>query len=221
MIEPTPQSTYDIISLHNIDDEDFTFEYDRSKGNLPYTIPAGDVRRFPRFLANHALKHLIDKIMIKRKIRVSNITVRQELADQIVVDEEVYQRAAQKTEAERLQEDVEAMNIPSELDAVLARKKEQGKKEEEVETAKVVEEEKEEEKFEGLEEVKDEEPKETPLPTPPPAEEVKPIPTRTEIYEYAKKTLNMVLDDKTKAKFDKMKVPELLKELGDPREVIP
>ena len=46
------------------------------------------------------------------------------------------------------------------------------------------------------------------------------LPTRREIYAYATETLNMVIDDKTKKKFDKMKVPELLKEVGDPRDKI-
>ena len=47
---------------------------------------------------------------------------------------------------------------------------------------------------------------------------MKAIPTRNEIYAYGQNVLKMTIDKKTKEKFDKMKVSELLKEVGDPRE---
>src|SRR3990167_5034480 len=93
-------SEFDIISLHNITDDDFVFEYDKSAGNPPYLIPANTVRRYPRFLAEHALKHLIDKIL-KKKMKTNNDVERQDLASQIVVSEETFQSGPIKTEAER------------------------------------------------------------------------------------------------------------------------
>ena len=203
-------SSYDIVSLQNITGKDFVFEYNKSEGGYPYVIPANAVRRFPRFLAEHALKHLIDQVLNERKMKTNNETIRQELASQIVVQEEVFQQGVQKSEAERQAEIVKELNKPSDLEIVLKKQKERLAEADKVvpnPDQVVVEEEKEEEVFEELKD----QPKE-------PIQEVKPVPTRREIYDYAEKTLKMTLDEKELKKLDKLKVEDLLKELGDPRE---
>ena len=213
---------YSIIALHNIDTEDFTFEYDRSSGNYPYTIPAGEIRRFPAFLASHALKHLIDKILTKRNIKTDNETARAELREQIVISEEAFQQEKQKTEAEVLKEQVETLNRPSELDMILEKRRKQPQ----VPTvAGEPAPPKEGEHFEGLEPKELEPDKDDVGPeidttekAPEPVEEVKLMPTRNEIIEYAKNTLKMTIDDELQKKLDKMKIEDLLKELGDPRD---
>ena len=116
-------SASNIITLQNIDDEDFEFEYDKSSGNWPYVIPAGEIRRFPRFLADHALKHLLDKILTKRNIKTNNETERATLASQIVVGEESFQQRPQKTEIEKQKEEIDRLNKPSELDAILGKRR--------------------------------------------------------------------------------------------------
>jgi hypothetical protein len=207
---------YDIIAIQNIDTEDFVFEYDKSKGNPPYTIPAGEVKRFPRFLARHAVKHLIDKILTKRDARINNENAREDLLTQIVIDEETFQSGVKKTEAEMLQEKVEAMNKPSELDKILAQKKEIKPQQPPTlpTTEKVVE------KFDGLEEeVKGDEEDTTDEPNLEPITEVRAVPSRREIYAYAEKQ-GMTLDPDTTKKLDKMNVPQLLEELGDPRDAL-
>lgn len=212
---------YDIVALHNIDGEDFIFEYDKSQGNYPYTIPAGQIKRFPRFLAEHALKHLIDKILTKQKKRINNEVDRIELASQIVVEEETFQQKPTRNSAEVLAEEVESMNKPSDLEKVLERQKEEVPPTP-VKTQPTTEE-KPAEKFEGLEmgeeplrgdEEDTTEPMGAPLPS---ADQVPYVPSRAEIYRYAEKQ-GMTLDPETIKKLDKMKVPELLKEIGDPRE---
>jgi len=108
---------YDTVAIKNIDDEDFIFEYGRSEVNHPYVIPAGQIKRFPRFLAEHAVKHLIDKLLNKRKERTNNPVLRQSLAEEIVIAEEVLQQPPVKSEADILKERVEtpfsAPTVPS------------------------------------------------------------------------------------------------------------
>ena len=53
---------------------------------------------------------------------------------------------------------------------------------------------------------------------PPVVEEVKPIPTRSEIYSYATNKMGMTIGEDEKKKFDKMNIEKLLQELADPRE---
>lgn len=205
---------YDIVALHNIDSEDFTFEYDRSQGNPPYTIPAGQIKRFPRFLAAHALKHLIDKLITKTQKKTNNETLRAELRSQIVVDEETFQEGPIKTQADELKEKVDSMNKSSDLEKILEKKK----AEEKISPVKTMdnnnvdETPKQEEKFEGLEgdevDTTDEAPVEP---------ETKPVPTRREIYQYAQKQ-GLKMTPEFVKKFDKMKIEELLQEIGDPRE---
>ena len=220
-----PQSAYDIISLHNIDDEDFVFEYDKSQGNYPHVIPAGEIKRLPRFLARHATKHLIDKILTKRGERISNENLRESLANQIVIEEETFQTPPQKTEAELQNERIKDLNKPSDLDAVLIRNKEKLKERQEAVAEQTLPiEPKEEEKFEGLEKgeepVKGDEVDTTDKEVPPAKEEVKPVSTRKEIYKYAVDKLDFEMTDKMKARLDKMSVQELLKEVGNPQEAL-
>lgn len=215
---PDPQvANYDIVALQNIDDEDFVFEYDRSRGNYPYLIRAGEVKRFPRFLAEHALKHLIDKILNKRKEKTNNEMIRKSLASQIVIGEETFQQQPVKSEVDRLKEEVDRMNQPSELESILKKQRSAEKKgvpDETPPTTVLAE----EEKFAGLGPTVDT--TET-LPTPAsPVPEVKAVPTRSEIYAYAQNKMGMTMDEKTKKEWDKMKVDELLREVGDPREAL-
>jgi hypothetical protein len=214
-------SQHTIVAIQNIDDEDFMFEYNASEGNPPYVIPAGDVARFPQFLAEHALKHLIDKILNKREQKTNNEPLRMELANQIIIGEEVSRQKPQPSEAEKLRMEVEELNKPSTLEAILEKRKEA-----KAHKKKIVKAEKEQkgvgEKFEGLEDRTEEPVKEDkekgPAKEAVKPKDVKPMPTRKEIYTFAEKEMNMVLDKNARKKFDKMKVDDLITELQYPLE---
>lgn len=220
-------ANYNIITLKNIDNEDFTFEYDSSTGNPPYMIPAGQIKRFPSFLAEHALKHLIDKILTKQNKKTNNQEARQALASLIVIEEENFQSPAQLTPAQQQAKEVESLNKPSDLEGILQRNKDRLKGEEPTARPAVTPTTEdvptEEEKFEGLEPgeepIKGDELDTTePVGQEPPVK-VKAVPTRGEIYKYAEKQ-GMVLGEKELKVYDRMNIPELLKELGDPREAL-
>ena len=70
----------DVVNFTNIDRADF----DGMWGGERTTIKAGETRQFPRFLANHYAKHLIDKILIRGGQDFSNELLRAPLADQIL-----------------------------------------------------------------------------------------------------------------------------------------
>src|SRR3990167_4184224 len=115
-------SQHNIVTLLNIDDEDFTFDYAKSEGGPSYVMPTGKPSRFPKFLAEHALKHLIDKILTKREMKTNNEVERAKLAAQIIIEEESFAAGqVQPTEAERTKQEVERLNRPSELEEVLTR----------------------------------------------------------------------------------------------------
>ena len=61
MEEVTELNQLDVINFTNIDSEDFEGMF----GGNPTTIKAGETRQFPRFLAQHFTKHLIDKILLR------------------------------------------------------------------------------------------------------------------------------------------------------------
>jgi len=234
------ETMHDIVSLHNIDDEDFIFEYNRAAGNLPYIIKVGDIRRFPRFLAQHALVHLIDKIMTKRKMKTNNLEMRNDLGAQIVVEVETFQQENRPTEAERLRKDVEELNKPSELDSILQKKKDAAANQP-VDKDILPPLPEDQEDFAGLKPeppIPEPEPVPTPVPTPEPLPAPEPVlvpepvvvnhfdvdhpapemPTRAQLMDYAKNTLKMTLDDKTTKDFEHLKVAELIKALDYPME---
>jgi len=224
----TEYRNYDVISIKNISDEDFTFEYDRSSGNLPYIIPAGEIRRYPRFLARHAVKHLIDKILTDRKQKTNNQPLRNELASQIIIDEESFRSEGEQNEAEKLKAQVDELNKPSEIDRILNKRKEEAKALKQPPLAPEPEEavNPSEETFEGAEEGKEahtEEEIDLTEPKEKESKEVKAMPTRNELYDYAKKN-NLILDEKDKEgktlrqRLDKMKIPDIIKEIDYPQE---
>lgn len=225
---------HDIITIKNIDDEDFRFEFDKVSGNPPYIIKAGEVRRFPRYLARHAVKHLIDKILIKQKTKINNMVARDNIASQIVVDEEVFAQENTISETEKLQKEIEKLNQPSDLELVLARSKAAEKDRQPV-VQQVVQkpaieekkEEKKEEKFEQVEQEKDML-KELVVDEPKPTEELevdKPkenngisLPTKDDLKTFATAEMGMTWDDKLKESFEKLSVKQIMKELQYPLE---
>lgn len=112
------QDLFNIVTVKNIDIEDFTFEVDGE----PYIVRAGATQNLPRFMARLMVKHLIDKILERRDkkgVLMSNAQEREKLAAQIVVHEQKYEKPAQPTSREI----VEQMNEESDIDTVLARNK--------------------------------------------------------------------------------------------------
>ena len=188
---------YDIVTIQNIDSEDFTFEYNRSAGTRPYTIKAGEIARYPRFLADHAVSKLIDQVLTHKKIRTNDKMMRLKYAQKIVLSEEIVLPDVKQSEGELLNKKVEELNKLSELENILANKR-----------AKTTE-----DNF-VLPEDKtlDETPK----------QEIKydadhrPYPSRGDLINYAKIEMGMTLDDKTLNKFNAMNIPTLIKELNYP-----
>lgn len=219
------RSQHDIITLRNIDEEDFNFEYDRSRGNYPYVIKAGGVARYPRFLADHAMKKLIDKILDRQKIKLNNEPARAELRERIFVEEEVFQQVPQQTEADKLRRDVDILNKPSDLEAVLLRNATKLKSTEPAPPAPAPKEEKaqeEPESFAGLDDEKAARKAGMAGATVDTTDDGKPIsvvkPDRLKVLKYAEDKLGLTLDRKTMSKLDKMSDDELIKEFQYPIE---
>lgn len=214
-----------IVTLHNIDDEEFVFEYNRSEGNPAYSIPSGEVARYPKFLADHALKHLIDKILTKRKVKTNNEPARLEVASQIVIGEESLRQSPVLTPAEKLKLDVDELNKTSTLDAILERrrKEKEAKVEPVKETATTDRPEDVTEHFDGLEEKQNEVNQKLDEIKKSEENKVIPMPTKNQLLEYAGQQ-GLVLDEANKEGktlrevYTKMTVSDLVKELNYPLE---
>lgn len=215
-----PTDLYNILTVKNIDNEDFIFSVNKEQ----YLIKAGETRNFPKFMVNIGLKHLIDKILLKKDPEgklVRRTDLRDELASQIIIDEVSYAKPQTPTDAEV----VEQVNRPSDLERILEKNKKDLKVAEPIDTlipppnidlstipetpGQILETlpqthpeafEQPQETFEGLEE-----------------EKLQPMPTRAKMLAYAKNVLKLTIDD-PKQKLDKMKVPELFEALGLDKE---
>jgi len=51
-----------VVCFTNINDKDFVGQWD----GVPYPIKAGETKQFPKFLAEHLAKHLVDRILIDK-----------------------------------------------------------------------------------------------------------------------------------------------------------
>lgn len=122
---PENQTNYNIVTLKNIDDEDFIF----SVNKVQYVIPAGKSRRFPKFMATLAYKHLVDKLLLKEDPEgtlLGNQGKRDEVGTKILISEETYEQPEVPTDGQI----VEEMNKPSDIDRLLEKNKRVLKKEE-------------------------------------------------------------------------------------------
>jgi len=226
---------YNQITVKNIDDEDFVFKINREM----YMIRAGEIRIFPKFMVRPMLKHLIDKMLIKRDKEgtlLRNQKKRDELAAQIILKEEVYEKPSTPTDREL----VENMNKGEpELDRILQKNKAKLRAAEtslipepEVDTSKIetqsvstdesfsfskpvqVESSKESKSVVDIGEIDAEEHFDQ-------IEEEKnrPIPSREEMLKYAKNVLKLdISEEKTKKAWDAMDDEKLYKELGLDKE---
>ena len=216
-----PANLYNLVTIKNIDDEDFIFTVNKE----PYLIKAGEVRNFPKFMVNIGLKHLIDKILLKRDPEgklVRRIDLRDELASRIIIEEVSYEKPKAPTDEELVQQ----INRPTDLDRLLQKNKDGLKKETnliptpepDLETVEAPElpttelndspvdtlpaSDQPEETFAQLEEEK---------------QAVQAMPSKAKMLEYARDTLKMNVND-PKQKLDKMTAPELFTTLGLDKE---
>lgn len=224
--QPEDPSLYNQVTAKNIDDEDFYFKVNRET----YSIGAGETRRFPKFMARPLLKHLVDKILIKRDPEgklLRNQQIRDELGAQIILGEETYEKPVIPTDKEL----VEKMNRP-ELDRILERNKSRVAGNEEptlISSPKA--------KLEKVKKTLKEDEitraaKKSVVPTKAPTKEVEEepeedfdglkteegdfeLPSRDKMLSYAKNTLKMDLEEtETKKRIDSLTDEQLYDELG-------
>ena len=135
MNEDITANLYNIVTIQNIDNEPFEFAHN----STPYLLLAGEVKNFPKFIADLAVKHLIDKVLEKQDRTgksMANSAMRADLASRIVRKEEKYARPANPSDDDV----VASMNPKSDLDRALEKQP----------SEKLVEVVKEEEHFDGL-----------------------------------------------------------------------
>ena len=142
MIPDTESKTdlYNMVTIKNPLNEDFIFGYDNKgkvlvqvapdgtkqrspnpdydeRGN--YMIKAGETRNFPKFIVITAMKHLIDKILLKKDDSgkyINNQSERDKVANLIFVKEEQFDRPLVPTDMQI----VDQMNVASsDLERVL------------------------------------------------------------------------------------------------------
>lgn len=218
-----PQSNtdlYNMVTIKNPLNEDFIFGYDNkgkvlvykdSEGNKirernpqynekgNYLIRAGETRNFPKFIAQVAVKHLIDKILLKRDNKgtlLTNKGERDRIAGLIIVKEEQFERPTIPTDMQI----VEQMNVESDLDRVLQKNKDRQK-----EAAPNAEVKVPDEQFDGLDEssgevVADPAPQENAVtveePTKIDGDAVAGLPSREKMMGYAVNDLKIDLESK-------------------------
>lgn len=119
--DPFMASTFDAkFSVTNIDSADFT----GYNGGEPYVLRAGETREFPKFLAEHLAKHLLDRILQERhnvKNTIQDTPLRRQLLYKILTwkeqaDLELDKEANDRRRQIDSQEEVRSLN--KKLDAL-------------------------------------------------------------------------------------------------------
>ena len=63
-IDPNPES-FETVPFYNFTSEDFTSEQGAMWNSRAYGVKAGEIKFYPVFLANHLVKHLINRELIR------------------------------------------------------------------------------------------------------------------------------------------------------------
>ncbi len=92
---------YDLVNFTNIDDEDFVCNWDGEE----YLIKAGDTKAFPGFLVDHLIKHLVNKILLKKGVDNYGNPIKREPLEKQIKGEIVLEKS--KTEDEGIKEEIE------------------------------------------------------------------------------------------------------------------
>lgn len=88
VVDPNP-ADYTTVPFYNFTSEDLTKEDHAMWNGKPYTVKSGEIKHYPKFLAYHLAKHLIDKIIMKENPeRLNDAKLRSELAAKILISEE-------------------------------------------------------------------------------------------------------------------------------------
>lgn len=112
--------TFDIITIKNPSTDPFEVVYDNK--SYGFLMP-GQFKRFPRFLAKLAVKHLIDHCLNKEGLQTNNQAGRDRWSAEIVMEEEITALPT-STPQEKLQADVDRMNQGSDLDRIMKKRAE-------------------------------------------------------------------------------------------------
>jgi hypothetical protein len=97
----TKDNKDDLILFTNVDDEDFVGMW----GGKEYTIRAGEIQSFYRYMTYHFAKHLIDKILLKEDPegkKLGDTALREELENKIIGGQ-----VEKPTKVERSDEEIE------------------------------------------------------------------------------------------------------------------
>ena len=194
---------YKNISLLNVDTQPIEIVWD---GDSYGYIQPGEVKRLPQAIADLVLKHLIDQILNRLDIRTSNEKERARLAAEIIVDSDEGLKVM-KNQKEELDETINELNAPSDLEKIVKLKEEKAAKD--LENAPIIEEIEEEvvepvsqDDFIGLK------------------QDVIPLSeaSKQDLMDYAKNVLKMQMDPKTENTFLKMTKKQMAEEIDYPKE---
>ena len=107
MLQATEKDKLDVINFTNVDNKD----YEGMFGGVVTIIKSGETKPFPRFLAYHYAKHLINKMLLAGSGDYGDELKRKALEDRILGNVSV------PVQEEELQENPNSLNTEKEVDA--------------------------------------------------------------------------------------------------------
>src|SRR3990167_79050 len=122
---PNERSLYDFVTIKNTDSADFVIEYNLSDPINAYRkiMKPGEVLMVPRFIADHAVKHLVNQILNRMK-KPTSYPLRDEITGKIVLGIQKMDMQEQFSKEQIAIKKSEELNRGSDLDKILARHKE-------------------------------------------------------------------------------------------------
>lgn len=239
-------SLYNIVTIKNIDNEMFPIRYNTSDpiNAYYYDLQPGEVKHLPTFIANLAVKHLIDRMLNKQKKRINNEDERAALTSRIVLNIEKTEMTRPKSKEQMAIEEAERRRGPSDLDKYLSKGRGETTPEPVTRVPRVAPvnttplptppaENGTQEDFNNPDNLPEDTDEEAPSvakadPQNPATDPTQPVitdsvptdapnmPSREALYGYAKSNLGMVLDEKQTKILDAKSVEELVTELDYP-----
>lgn len=120
------QSIYNFVTIQNQDTEPFLIEYNVSDllNGFRKELAPQEIITVPKFIADHAVRHMIDQILNRMEKPTNNIALRQEWAGKIVLDEKRVDMPSALTKEQQAIEKSKEYSRPSDLDTLLQKRNE-------------------------------------------------------------------------------------------------
>lgn len=119
-MEGINQGMFNVVSIMNVDTQDFLIEYNISDPINGYRaiMPSGATVSLPKFIADHAVEGITDQVLNRQGKSTNNVAVRAALRQKIIISTQRMSQPLIKTPEQQAIEDIQPVQTAPRLESI-------------------------------------------------------------------------------------------------------